>query len=271
MRFRREIVWITALAFLICYAAVLAGMVDQWWSDEDMGHGFLVPIVIGFIVWRERDRWARVIARPTNWGWALLTAGACLQLVSVMGAGLFAGAIALLVSLIGIVLLMGGWPLLRAWGFPLLLTVFMLPKLAVVYNQTTLPLQLLASRMAAGMLTMAGVGVIRAGNILDVGGHQVAVAEACNGIRYLLPLGFIGVVFAYLADSRVWMRMLLLLSAIPVAVMANAARVAFSAYSPRLAEGNPHLLLGTAIFLVCLGSLYAIQRLWARVLGAAHA
>ena len=268
---RTQIVWISAAAFLICYASVLAGMMDQWWSDEDMGHGFLVPLVIGFILWRERERWMSIAPQPSKWGWALLAAGAAMQLLSVMGAGLFAGSVALVISLAGVVLLLGGWTLIRTWSFPLLLTLFMLPKLAVVYNQTTLPLQLLASRMAAGMLTMAGVGVIRAGNILEVGGHQVAVAEACNGIRYLLPLGFIGAVFAYLADSRVWMRIVLLISAIPIAVVANAGRVAFSAYSPKLAEGNPHLLLGAAIFVVCLAWLFVIQKLSAKMLGPSHA
>lgn len=256
------VAWLTALALLICYARILSGMVDQWSTDEDMGHGFIVPIVIAFILWRERARWTSIDLEPSAWGWAFLALGAAIQILSALGAGLFAGSVALLVSVIGAILCLGGFKLLRAWSFPLLLTLFMLPKLAIVYNQATLPLQLLASRMAAGMLTMSGVAVIRAGNILDVGGHQVAVAEACNGVRYLLPLAFIAVVIAYLSDARPSMRVLLFLAAIPVATVANALRVAISAYSPRLAEGNPHMLLGAAIFLLCLASLFLIQRLW---------
>jgi len=152
----------------------------------------------------------------------------------------------------------------------LLLCVFMLPKLAIVYNQATLPLQLLASHLAAGMLTMAGVGVIRAGNILDVGGHQVMVAEACNGIRYLLPLGFIGVLFAYLSSPSAWLRFVVLALAIPFAILANAVRVAVSAGIPALDSGTPHMAAGWIIFTLTLAALAAATRLVGRVPSRPH-
>ncbi len=150
---------------------------------------------------------------------------------------------------------------MRAWAFPLLLMLFMLPKLAVVYNQFTLPLQLLASRLAAFLLTVSGFGVIREGNILDVGGHRIAVVEACNGIRYLLTLGFLAAVLAYLADPKPWMRLALILSAIPVAILANGFRVAISGAIPLLAEGTPHLVAGAVIFAFCVGTLLLLRRL----------
>jgi exosortase len=256
---------VTIVALLACYQRVLAGMFDQWSTDEDMGHGFFVPVGIGFVIWRERKRWSQLSLRPSPWGVTLMLLAVCMHLVSAVGAGLFAGSVALVLTIVGAVLCLGGIPLLRAWSFPLLLILFMLPKLAVLYNQATLPLQLLASQLAAGMLTMSGVAVLRTGNILDVGGHQVAVAEACSGIRYLLPLAFTGVIFAYLADKRPWMRLALLAWAIPVAIVANAVRVAFSAYSPKLADGTLHALLGTAIFVACLATFIPIRTLWNRV------
>lgn len=258
----------TSVALLVCYRQVISGMIDQWYTDEDMGHGFLVPVVIGFILWRERRRWREIPLQPSAWGLALLMLGVCLQVISALGAGLFAGALALVFSIGGAVVCLGGIPLLRSWSFPLLLTLFMLPKLAVLYNQVTLPLQLLASHMAANMLTVSGVAVLRAGNVLDVNGHQMAVAEACSGIRYLLSLGFIGVVFAYLVDSKPWMRIALLVWTIPVAIVANAARVAFSAYSPRLGEGTLHMLVGTSIFIACLATFIPVRRLSNRLAGS---
>ena len=260
---------VACAALVICYRQVLAGMIDQWSTDEDMGHGFLVPFVIGFIIWRERKRWSGLSLEPSAWGVALMLAAVCMHVVSAVGAGLFAGSVALVVSIVGAILCVGGWKLLRTWSFPLLLMLFMLPKLAVVYNQATLPLQLLASQTAAGMLTMSGVAVLRNGNILDVGGHQVAVAEACSGIRYLLPLGFMGVVFGYLADTRAWMRVVLLAWAIPVAIVANAVRVAFAAYSPKLADGTLHALLGVVIFVACLATFIPVRTVWDRLAGAA--
>src|SRR5882672_10367347 len=246
---------ITLIALFFCYWPTLRGMAYQWWNDEDMGHGFVVPIVILWILWRERERWIAIPSDPSWLGFPILLAGVCLHVLASLGAGLFAGSLAFLLSITGAIVCLRGWRLLRSWAFPLLLALFMLPKLAVVYNQATLPLQLLASRMAAAILTATGAGVIREGNILDVGGHRVSVVEACNGVRYLLSLGFTGVVVAYLSDSRPWMRIALLLAAIPLAIAANAVRVAAAASLPALDSGLPHAAAGFVIFVVCLGTL----------------
>lgn len=236
-------------------------MIHQWWTDEDMGYGFIVPFVIAWIVWRERGRWRTLPFQPSLWGFAVLGLAACLQIASALGAGLFAGALAFVLSLVGVVLCLFGFAWVRAWAFPLLLTLFMLPKLAIVYNQITLPLQLLATRLAGGMLSAAGFMVLRDGNILNVAGHSISVVEACDGIRYLLPLAFLALVFAYSGGANSWMRCAMLAAAIPTAITANALRVAFSGLSPALTEGTPHALLGTFIFLLCLGLLAGIYHL----------
>jgi exosortase len=143
--------------------------------------------------------------------------------------------------------------------------------LAVVYNQATLPLQLIASRMATSILSVAGVGVIREGNILDVAGHRVSVVEACNGIRYLLSLGFMAVVFAYLSGSMPWMRVALLAAAAPLAILANAIRVAAAASAPSLDSGTPHAILGWLIFVLCLLTLMLLRRVFSAVYTRCHA
>ncbi len=255
----RSVVALTALALLASYAATLRGMAAQWWNDQDMGHGFAVPIVVAWILWRERERWRTLPSEPSAWGFALLILGAAMHAAGALGAGLFAGSLAFLISVAGAVVCLGGFRLLRAWAFPFLLALFMLPKLAIVYNQATLPLQLLASRLAASILTISGIGVIREGNILDVGGHQVAVAEACNGIRYLLPLGFVAVVFAYLSDPKPWMRLAVLAAAMPVAILANAVRVAVAAWVPALDSGTLHQLAGWIIFTLSLATLIPLR------------
>jgi exosortase len=247
---------------MVCYAPILMGMARQWWTDEDMGHGFIVPAVVLWILWRERGRWQSLLPKPSRWGLALLALGAAMHLASAVGAGLFAGSLAFLISIAGLTVCFGGWALLRAWAFPLALCFFMLPKLAVVYNQATLPLQLLASRMAAGLLTTAGAAVIRDGNILDVGGRQILVAEACSGIRYLLPLGFMGVVIGYLADPKPWMRVALLFAAVPVAIVANAVRVAVVGWIPALVNETAHAVSGWVVFVLCLASLFLARRLF---------
>ena len=258
-------------ALLACHLATLGGMAAQWWNDEDMGHGFLVPIVIGWIIWNERRKWNSVPVRPSWWGVPLLIAGAALHFAAVVGVGLFAASVAFLVSVTGAIVCLAGIGRLRAWAFPLFLSLFMLPKLAFAYNMVTLPLQLLASRMAAGILSTGGIGVIREGNILDVAGHRVAVAEACNGIRYLLPLGFMAVVLAYVLDPKAWMRVALLVVAVPLAIVANAVRVAAAASIPSLDSGAPHATAGAVIFLLCLAALVGARQLFHRVSVHYHA
>ena len=240
-------------------------MLEQWSTDEDMSHGFLVPIVILWVVWRDRGRWQALRTEPNWWGFAILMGAAILHFAGALGVGLFAGSLALLLSVAGVLLCLGGLAWLRASAFPLVLAIFMLPKLAVVYNQVTLPLQLLASRMAAGILTSAGIGVIREGNILDVAGHRVAVVEACNGIRYLLSLGFMAVVFGYLSDSKLWMRVALLTAAVPIAIVANAVRVAAAGWLPSLDSGFPHEVSGWIIFVLCLATLILLRQLFHKV------
>jgi exosortase len=121
------------------------------------------------------------------------------------------------------------------------------------------------------MLSLGGIGVIREGNILDVRGHQVLVAEACNGIRYLLSLGFMAVVFGYIEDSRAWMRVALLAAALPLAILANAIRVAAAASVPALDAGTPHMISGLMIFLLCLTALAVARWLFNRMFTRSHA
>ena len=257
------------VALLACHFPTLHGMAAQWWNDEDMGHGFLVPLVVAWVVWNERGRWRAVPVRPSWWGIPLLLAAAALHFAAVLGVGLFAASVALWLSAAGAIVCLAGFGRLRAWAFPLLLSLFMLPKLAFVYNLVTLPLQLLASRMAAALLAAIGIGVIREGNILAVGAHRVAVAEACSGIRYLLPLGFMAVVLAYVIDPKPWMRVALLALAVPLAIAANALRVAASAAIPALDSGTPHAAMGAVIFLLCLAVLAAARQL-IHAVGARH-
>jgi exosortase len=248
----RNTLALSALLILIGYASVLKQMFGLWMTDEDLAHGILVLPVIAWIVYRERARLRELPLRSSWWGVPLLVAGCALNLASVRGAGIFLGSLALPVTVAGTVLCLGGFRWLGALTVPFLLSLLMLPKLDYFYNELTLPLQLIASGTAAGILTAGGFDVIRSGTLLTVGGHQVIVEAACNGIRYLYPLLFVIVVFGYIARSRLWIRAALCLLAIPLAIVANAFRVAASAASPRLATGDWHTITGVVMFVVIL-------------------
>jgi exosortase len=261
--------WLAALWFgallLLCYAPVLARLAAQWWNDPDMGHGIFVPIVAGYIAWQRRDELLAAKPAPNWWGLALVIWGAFQLIVATLGAEIFLARTAFLFSLAGVILLLGGAARLRILAFPLFLLCFMVPIPAIIYNQITFPLQLLASRVADWALTLIGIPVLREGNILELASQRLNVVEACSGIRSLLSLTFLSLVYAYFFDQRVWMRVALFAATLPIAIIANASRVTLTAlvseYDPALAEGVFHYASGWVIFMVALIILVAFHQL----------
>lgn len=250
--------WQAAAWFLIllavCYAPVLARLVQQWYQDADMGHGFFVPIVAGYIAWKKHKELAP--PSPSWWGLVVVSWGALQLMVATLGAELFLARTAFVISLTGVVLTLGGVPWLRALAFPLFLLCFMVPIPAIVYNQITFPMQLFASQVADFALSALGIPVLREGNILELASQRLNVVEACSGIRSLLSLSFLSLVYAWFFDRKVWMRWVLLAATFPISILANASRVTLtgiaSEYDPDLASGVFHYLSGWVIFMVAL-------------------
>jgi len=170
---------------------------------------------------------------------------------------------------VGLLLVVGGTKLVRALAFPLLLLPFMIPIPAVIYNQITFPLQLFASRVAETVLGWLGIPVLRDGNILELASQKLSVAEACSGIRSLLSLSFLSLVYSYFFDKRIWMRWVLLVCTIPIAILANSGRVTItgilSEYDAELAHGFFHSLEGWIIFVIALAMLIALHGLISRI------
>jgi exosortase len=248
---------VTAALLIACYGPVLAGLARQWATDPDMSHGFLVLPVAACIVWRRRAELAAITPVPNWWGFAIAVCGALQMLLATLAAQIFLARTAFLVSLTGAVVFLGGTRALKMLAFPLLLLLFLFPIPAMVYARVTLPLQLFASATAETALNWIGIPVLREGNILELPHGSLSVVEACSGIRSLLSLSFLSLVYAYFFDGRVKMRWILLAVTAPIAIAANAARVTLMG----LLGGAFHLLQGWALFVVALSLLVAVHRL----------
>lgn len=251
--------WVAVLAGLVgaLYASVLVGLVVQWWQDPDYGHGFLVPLFAGYVLWRERSRWREVPLQPTSLGLLGMMAAIGLLLVGTLGAELFISRMSLLVLLAAMVLYLAGGRLLRAWAFPLGFLVLMIPLPTILYNQVVFPLQLLASRFAATCLEVVRVPVLQEGNLLFLPNYTLEVVEACSGIRSLMSLVALAIAYGYWVESRVWIRVVLVMLMLPIAVVSNGLRVVGTGLmtyflSPKTAEGFFHLFSGWLIFLTAL-------------------
>ncbi len=154
--------------------------------------------------------------------------------------------------------------MLRAILFPLLFLILMIPIPAIILNQITLPLQILASKLAAWSLPLCGVPVLREGNIINLPAMPLEVADACSGIRSLLSLTTLAVMYGFLLETRVWLRITIALASIPIAVAANGFRIFGTGllvqyWDPEKAEGFFHEFSGWLIFVVSLLLLFALH------------
>lgn len=249
-----------AVLLVACYAPLLGGLVRQWISDPDMSHGVFVLPVAGFIVWRRRRELAELPAAMNWWGFAIAVLGAVQMLLGTLAAQVFLARTALLVSVTGAVLFLGGMRALKILAFPLLLMLFLFPIPAIVYARVTLPLQLIASASAETILNWIGIPVLRSGNILELPRERLSVVEACSGIRSLLSLAFLSLVYGYFFERRIMMRGLLLAVIVPIAIGANAARIA----AMGLLGGGLHVLQGWVLFTVTLGMLVGVHQILRR-------
>jgi exosortase len=248
-----SILWFGGLLIFL-YLPVLTRLVAQWDSDEDMSHGFFVPIIAGFIVWQKREELLALERKP-NWLGLLVVLYAGVQLlVATLGVELFLARTAFIIAVWGSVLFLGGWPLLRALVFPLSILFLMVPIPAIIYNQITFPLQLFASAVAENVLSLLGYPVLREGNVLELASQRLQVVEACSGIRSLLALTFLALVYGYFFTRTTWVRIALFLSTVPIAISANAGRVTFtgilSEINPEYATGFYHTASGWVLFAV---------------------
>jgi exosortase len=252
---------------LLClYYPILAHLVLQWWNDPNFSHGFFVPLFSAFVIWQERSRLTSMILSPSWWGLLFLGFGLCVLIVGQMGAELFLSRLSLLIVLGGLIVLFFGWSFFRALLFPWAFLVLMIPIPAIVFNQITFPLQLLASKVASTTLPWMGVPVLREGNVIILPSMALEVAEACSGIRSLMSLATLAVIYGYLMERKIAMRVLLALASVPIAVAANSLRIVGTGllvqyWDPEKAEGFFHEFSGWLIFVVSLAMLYLLHQI----------
>lgn len=277
-----------ALAIAFVYYRVFAKLGYDWWTDENYSHGLLIPLVIAYIIWTERSRLAAVQWRPaTLWGILIILLALLSLWVGAAGAELYVQRISLVLMLVGVVLYFWGAPLLRRLFVPFALLLLALPVPAIIFNKVAFPLQLFASRCAVWFMRLFEIPVLRQGNVIELmpkGAHQtkkLEVVEACSGIRSLMTLLTLAVVFAYVTRPRrndsemqgglwqrvrtydFWRAIILVASAIPIAILTNALRVSGTGilahyYGADVADGFFHTFSGWVMYIVAFLLLFAV-------------
>jgi exosortase len=227
----------------------LVGIAGSWFDDNiDMGFGVFVPIAAAYMVWLDRNRLKQTPIEPTAWGIVFLVWGAAQVTLGTLAQWVWVSRTAFLISLAGAILTLYGAKMLRALAYPFCSLILMIAPPTFVFEKVTLPLQLLASRLGEISLELLGYSVLREGNILELVGERLAVEEACSGIRSLMALFFLCVVYCFFFVPERGIRAILLIAVVPIAILCNAGRIVATGmvgqYDRELAHGMLHAAFG---------------------------
>ena len=259
-----------ALGFATLYWHVLAKLVSDWYHDDNYSHGFLIVPLALYFVWERREKLRKIPAAPSALGFVVVLGSVAVLIAGILGSELFLTRISILGTLVGVTLFLWGWGYLRALAFPLAFLLLMIPIPAIIFNQIAFPLQLLASQFGESAMGMANVPVLREGNVLILANTTLEVAEACSGIRSLVSLLTLAIVLGYFSDPRGWVRTLVAVSSVPVAIVTNGFRVAGTGiaahqFGAAAAEGFFHEFSGWLVFVSAFLLMLALQRVIVRV------
>lgn len=254
----------------VVYAGVLSSLARQWASDDNYSHGFFVIPLALYFAWAKRDALSRAPVRPGPAGLLLVAGSLMIWAAGLLGSELFLTRVSLIGVIAGTVWFVWGQRRARILAFPILFLLLMIPLPSIIFNQLAFPLQLFASQVGESAIAAAGIPVLREGNVLHLPARTLEVAEACSGIRSLVSLLFLAIVLGYFTDLRGGGKVILALSALPIAIIANAARVAGTGLAaewigPEAADGFFHTFSGWLMFVVAFGALLLLQQFLSRV------
>jgi exosortase len=261
---------ILLLAWAVLFYPVVPPMVETWISHSDNSHALLVPLISLYFFWQKREEIRSIPLSSSMWGWMILGVSLAVYLVSFAGGIAFLARMMMVSSLLGLLWCCLGTQMVRSLAFPLAFLVFMVPVPDSVLGMVSYPLQLMASKISVDLITLCSIPVYREGNMLFFLQTRLEVAEACSGIRSIMSLTMLSVIFAYLLQSGRWQKIVLVISALPIALLANIVRVTGTGilahfFGDQVAQGFLHDFSGMAVFASGMVILYLEFQLLNRI------
>ncbi len=239
-------------------------LMERWWGREEYSHGYMIPMVAAFLVWQRLGQLPAASAQGGAWSGALMVLfGLFLLLLGELSAIYTIIQYGFLISLTGLALAFFGWRAMLLLWVAFAYLIFMIPLPNFLYNNLSAQLQLVSSEIGVAVIRLFGISVYLEGNVIDLGVYQLAVVEACSGLRYLFPLMSFGFLVAVLYRGPVWQKAILFLATIPITVLMNSVRIGIIGVTVEhwgiaMAEGFLHDFEGWVIFIACLAVLLLI-------------
>jgi len=257
-------------SFLLLYHHTITKLISDWSTDDNFSHGFLVPLIAGYMIWHYRNQLINLPIRSSFWGYIFLIVGMFLYISGNMGSVLFIQRVSIIITLMGLTVVLFGDQVFKKTLVPLAYLVMMIPIPAIIWNKIAFPLQLFAARLSADFITLIGITVLREGNILHLANTTLEVVDACSGLRSLMTMMALSAAFAYISSLKNSAKWILFFSAFPIAILVNIIRLTVTAVmaryiGPEAAQGFLHDISGFVIFFLALVLLYATHSLLHRV------
>jgi exosortase D (VPLPA-CTERM-specific) len=254
------------------FSGALLELVRRWTTQEEYSHGFLIPIVVMWLLWTRRHALFESIGRPAWTGPILLLIALGMHITGELSAIFILSQLAFVVALLGLILGVGGFSLLRVTFIPIIFLIFAIPLPYFVDANLSLQLQLISSELGVFFIKLFQIPVYLDGNIIDLGTYKLQVVDACSGLRYLFPLLSLSFLAAYLFHAPIWQRAVVLFSSIPITIAMNGFRIGLvgvtvDRWGSQMAEGVLHFFEGWIIFVACAVLLAAEIYLLARISG----
>jgi len=257
-------------SFIVAFYPVWEGLVKAWYNSEEYSHGFFIVPISLFILWQKKDTLAEITSQPSKWGLVLVILSLSLYLFAHFAEIKTVASLSMVLLFPGVIIYLCGYPMLREILFPICFLLFMIPIPAQVYSALTIPLQLFVSKISVGITQILSIQVYREGNIIHLPGRTFQVVQACSGLRSMVSLLALSVIFGYFYLRSNIFRSILFVSGIPTAIIVNIFRVvlivlAFYYFNYDLTQGTIHTVFGMFIFflaLIIIASLKGVLSIW---------
>ncbi len=257
---------ILSLVMIVLYSPTFSMFWYDWSHDDNYSHGFLVPFIVGYLIWTKREQLGRLVPAPSWTGLVVLLAGVCLYILGTIGAEWFIRRSSMIMVLGGLILYLYGIGHFRVLLFPLVYMIFMVPLPAIVYKGLAFRLQMLVSIISTELIRLVGIAVYRNGNVLEVAKvGPLAVEEACSGMRSIMALLALSSLLAYILYRTRLRQWILVAFALPVAVVTNIFRVTMTGimsyyFGREMAEGWLHESFGWIVFVIAFALLWLVSK-----------
>lgn len=254
------------ITFLYVYVSTLINLAKGWYSSDDYSHGFLIIPICLYLIWRKKDRLCLNLREYSNVGLVVVTFSLCAFMASTITGIITLESLSLVLFIGGGIAFLLGMKNFKIMSFPIFFLLFMIPVPDQIYSAATIPLQLFVSKSSVLFLQLFDIPVLREGNVIEMPGHTLEVVQACSGLRSMISLFTLSLLFGYLTLRSNFLRGVVFLASVPIAILTNVIRVitmgvSFHSYNFDLTKGGAHTVVGLVLFIISLTLLYLLQRI----------